>query len=137
YPSAFEAPFQVRQRLQARSLIFSDPPIRDLVDRNGVQVMELLPSAFLRNDELRVLENREGLHHRLARHVAASAELAQCAAVPRMQPVEELTPDGIGKRAEDGVHRLICNLWVTCVKHPNPGSGSIRACLPLATHVAM
>ena len=42
--------------------------------------------------------------HGLARHVAALAQFAQRLPIPRTEAVQQLTPDGIGQRAEHRVH---------------------------------
>ena len=74
------------------------------MNRDRVQVVELLSTASLRDDEVRFFENSEMLHDRLARYVVPLAEVAERLPVPCVEPVEEAATNGIGKRSEDTVH---------------------------------
>jgi hypothetical protein len=56
-----------------------------------------------RGDEVRRLEQIQVLCHPLPRHVQVSAQLIQCAAVMRIQQVQEPAPAWIGQRVEKHV----------------------------------
>src|ERR687887_525507 len=74
------------------------------MDGNGIEVVEFLAAALPRDDEVRLLEEGEVLGDGLTRHVVSLAQLAQGLPVPRMEAIQQSTPDRIGKRPEDCVH---------------------------------
>src|SRR5262249_42854861 len=87
------------------------------MDRDWIEVMQLLATLLQGDDEAGFLEHREMLHHRLACHVMPLAKLAQVLPIACMKPVEQLAPDRIGERLEHCIHAhgiTICNLLVTC-----------------------
>src|SRR5580704_16772043 len=69
-----QAFLQVAQRPQPMALVFPDPAFRDLVDRHGVEIVQLLAPTFDRGDKVRVLQDCEMLAHRLPGHGKPSAE---------------------------------------------------------------
>ena len=91
------------QRAQSRPLELVDPPFLDLVQRHGVEVVELLPTAAGDGHEVGRLEQVEVLRDRLARHVDAGTELGEGLAALRVQPVEQLAAGRVGQRLEDHV----------------------------------
>jgi hypothetical protein len=65
--------------------------------------VQLFPALALRREEVRRSQNREMLRDGLARHGEAAAKLAEGLAVPRLQPIEQLPPAGIGQGAKKGI----------------------------------
>src|SRR6266542_6794675 len=106
--SAIDLPFQISlelaEREQARAFVFADPAVGDLVDGDGIEVVQLLAPAPECRHEIRFLQDSEMLSDRLAGHVAAFAKLGQCLPVAGTQAVQQLPPDRIGKRPENRVH---------------------------------
>ena len=74
------------------------------MNRDRIEIVQLLPSPPHRGDEVGVLQDRQMLADRLARHIKARAEFVQRLAVVGAQPVEQFTPARIGQRLEDRVH---------------------------------
>ena len=93
------------ERQQARLLELVRPTLLDLVDRNGVQVVQLLPPATHRRHEVGGLEHREVLRGALAGHREVTTQLAERQGVAFVQAVQEVPPGGIGERLEDLVVR--------------------------------
>ena len=75
----------------------------DEADRDGVQEVQLLPARAARDDEARVLEDAQVLHHAEPRHLELRLELRERAAVALEEPVEEMPARRVGQRPEDPV----------------------------------
>src|SRR3954453_16440967 len=99
----FEALLEFGERAQAWTLELADPALGDLVDRHRIDEVQLLPPLALHRDEVRLLQDREMLRYRLARHGQPLAQLAQRLAVPRVQPVQQPSPARVRQGTEDGV----------------------------------
>src|SRR6185436_9290095 len=99
-----QLPFQLAERCKFPALEFPDPAFADLMDRNRIEVVQLLTAMPQRGDEVGRFENPKVLCHRLSRHGEAVAELVQRLSVPGVKPVEQRAPRGIGKRFEDLIH---------------------------------
>src|SRR5208337_3356006 len=65
-PSSFF--LERRQRLEARALELGNPSFGDLVDRGWVDEVQLLAAPASPRNEVRLLEQRQMLGDRLARH---------------------------------------------------------------------
>src|SRR6185312_2349926 len=104
-----ECAFQVGQGVDATAVVLPDPALPDLVDGRRVQVVQLLPAAAERRDEVRGLEHGEVLADGLPGHVELRAELAQGLAVAGVQAVQQPPAAGIGERPERVVHVRICS----------------------------
>src|SRR5208337_4269401 len=78
-PSSFF--LERRQRLEARALELGNPSFGDLVDRGWVDEVQLLAAPASPRNEVRLLEQRQMLGDRLARHGEAPAEFAERLAV--------------------------------------------------------
>ena len=65
--------------------------------------MQLLPARAASDDEARVLEDAQVLHHTEPRHLELRLELRERTAVALEEPVEEMPARRIGKRPEDPV----------------------------------
>src|SRR6185436_16186920 len=99
-----QLPFQLAERGKFPALEFSDPAFADLMDRDGIDVVQLLAPMPERGDEVGRFENPKVLCHRLPRDREAVAEFAQRLSVPGVKPVEQRAPRRIGKRFEDLIH---------------------------------
>ena len=105
-----------RERLQAVALVFADPAFRNLVDRHGIEIVQLLAPAPDGSDQICRLQQRQVLAHGLARHVEAGGKLAQGLAVAGMEPVQQQPAALIRQRLEHLVHSagIIGNQKVAC-----------------------
>ena len=74
------------------------------MDRDGVEVVQLLAAMPDRADEIGRLENPEVFGNRLPRHGEAVAEFVQRLSVPHMKPVQQRAPRRVGQRFEDFIH---------------------------------
>src|SRR5213592_2545128 len=99
-----QLPFQFAERGKLAALEFLDPPLADLMDRNRIEIVQLLAAMPERADEVGRLENRKVLRHRLPRHDEAVAELVQGLSVFGVKPVQQRPPRSIGQRFEDLIH---------------------------------
>jgi hypothetical protein len=96
--------FDGAQRAQARALELVDPALLDLVQRDRVEVVQLLAPAPDRADQVGGLQHGQVPGGRLARHADVSDQLAQGLAVALVQPVEQVSPGEIAQRPEHVVH---------------------------------
>src|SRR6516165_1674676 len=99
-----QASLEFGERTQANALVFPDPALGDLIDRNWIEVVQLLAAAPRRGDQIGALENGEVLAHRLPRHVEARTQLAQGLAIVRAQPIKKLPAARVGQRLEHLIH---------------------------------
>jgi hypothetical protein len=83
-----------------RAVVPGDPAVGDGVDRLRVDVVQLLPAPPHGGDEVRGLEQREVLADRLPGHIQVGAQLTQRLPVAGVEPVEQVTPAGVGERLE-------------------------------------
>src|SRR5438067_12101646 len=102
--SLLEGAFEVAERGDARLFVFANPAPRDLVDRSGVEIVQLLPPAPHGDDEVRRLEHRKVLGDGLPGHGQVLTELAEGLPIARAQSIEEQPPARVGERFEDEVH---------------------------------
>ena len=90
----------------------------DQSDGHRVQEVQLLPPRALGDDEVRVFENAQVLHHPETGHVQLGLELGQRAAVTREEPVEQEAPRRIGgalnTRSSSVTFPTIRDQMVTC-----------------------
>src|SRR5262245_49389665 len=91
------------------ALVFADPPLRDLVDRHRIEIVQLLAAAPDGGDEVRPLENGEMLAHGLPRHRRSGlgeplAKLVQGLTVPRVESIEKFPAAAVGQRPEHLIH---------------------------------
>jgi hypothetical protein len=92
----------------------------DLADRDGVEVMELLPAVATGHHEAGALQDAEVLHHSEARQVRkAGAQLTDGLTVRGEQRVEHRAPRRLGQRPE---HRVACRVANHPVHHVTFGS---------------
>src|SRR5712675_3247563 len=86
---------ELGERAQAMALVFADPTLRDVVDRNRIEIVQLLAAALDGRDEVRAFQDGEVLAHGLARHRRSGsgqplAKLVQGLAVRLEEPIEQL-----------------------------------------------
>jgi hypothetical protein len=99
-----EGLLEIGEGLRPRPVVPPDPPVGDVVDRGGVEVVVLLASVPRRDDEPRRLEHAQVLGDGLARHRQPLAELPQRLAATGVQRVEQSPSTGVGERPEHLVH---------------------------------
>ena len=121
--SSFQRELQVSERLDAVLVVLVDPAGFDLVDGRGVEVVQLLAPASNGGDEVRRLQHREVLAHRLTRHVEPLTELHEVLPATRVQPVEHAPPARIGQRLEDRVHVAVRRHQPQLLICSSPGYG--------------
>jgi hypothetical protein len=112
----FEMLLEVAESLEAVAFVFADPAFVDVVDGDGVEVVELFAAVPDGGDEVGVLEEAEVLGDGLAGHVEVRAEGGEGLAVVLVEKVEELAAAGVGEGFEDVVHDggKIGNQMVAC-----------------------
>src|SRR5262249_47363070 len=126
---SFKLSLELRQRAQARALEFSDPALRDGVDRHRIDVVQLLAALALRRHEIGLLQDGEMLRHRLACHVQTPTQLSERLPILRVQPVQQPPAAGIRERAKNGVVRHAFNMQpFSCLSSGAfaPGSETLR-----------
>jgi hypothetical protein len=74
------------------------------MDRNRVEVVQLLAAMPEGGDEVGGFENPEVFCDRLPRHGEAVAEFVQGLSVSGVKPVQQRAPRRIGQRFEDFIH---------------------------------
>ena len=85
-----------------------DPPIVDLADRNRIEVVDLRPAPPFGDDEVRLLEHPQVLHHSEPGHVGSQlTELCQRLAVAGAQRIEDHPAVPVGQRLEDRLERIV------------------------------
>jgi hypothetical protein len=94
---------EVRERRHLAFGVLVDPPVVDQPDRHGVQVVQLLPSRPLGDDEACAFEHAEVLHHSETGHLELRLQLGQRAAVTLEEPVEQETPRRVCERLEHAI----------------------------------
>ena len=65
------------QRTQALAFVFSNPTLVNLVNRHGIEVVQLLAPTPNGGDEIRLFQQRQVLGDRLAGHVEVFAQFTQ------------------------------------------------------------
>src|SRR6516165_2068761 len=74
---SFKGSFEFRESVQARRIELADPAFGDLVDRHGIDKVQLFTTVSPPGHEIGLLKNRQMLRHRLAGHVQSLAQLAE------------------------------------------------------------
>jgi len=99
-----QALLKFTQSLRNPMLVFVDPTLGNLLQRNRVDVVKFLTAAPKMNHEIRLVEQHEMFTYCLAAHVEMPAKLVQGLAVSLVQPIEQRAPTGICQGFEDNVH---------------------------------
>src|SRR6266702_2786437 len=100
----FETLFQIAQRLKAMAFVFANPALGDLVDRNWIEVIQLLAPAPDDGDQIGRFQQQEMLGDGLPRHVEVRAQFAERLPVALMQLVQQLSPALVRQRFEYCIH---------------------------------
>ena len=66
----------------------SNPAFVNVVNGNGIEVVELFASLPLDRNEIRIFQQTEMLRDGLARHAKLFAQFAESLAIPCMQAIE-------------------------------------------------
>ncbi len=88
-----------------RPFVCADPALVNLVDRNGIEEMQLLASVPDDGEKVGGFEDFEMLGHGLAGHGEMGAEFGKRSPIGLVQLIEELAAAGIGEGFEHVVHR--------------------------------
>lgn len=86
----------------------SNPAFVNIVNGNGIEVVELFASLPLDRDKIRVFEQAEMLCNGLARHTEFPAQFAESLAISCVQAIEQFPASRIGQSFEhlvDLLHR--------------------------------
>ena len=102
--------------MQARIFELADPAFCDVIDRDGIDEMESLPSLTFPRDEIGLLENGEMFRDRLAGHAQPLAKLSERLPILPVKLVKELATASVRQCSKNGVivHLEIGNLLVPC-----------------------
>src|ERR1700726_16498 len=122
---SFKLSLELRKCAESGQLEFADPAFGDLVDRHGIDEVQLFSALPFPGHEIGLLENRQMLRDRLAGHVQPLAQLAKRLAIPAVQPIEQLPTICIGQSAKHSIvihagnmepfgYLTIGNLLVAC-----------------------
>src|ERR1700761_1559877 len=91
-----QLPLQFAERGELAALEFLDPPLADLMDRDRVEVVQLLAAVLVGGDKVSLLENDEMFRDGLPCHGETLAEVVQRLSVFGVKPVEQRSPRCIG-----------------------------------------
>src|SRR5580700_10227713 len=128
-----QSSFQIRERLEARLFELGNPALVNFLQRYRIEEVQLFAAAPHGGDQVRRLQQIEVLRHALPRHVQVFAQLVECAAVVRMQQVQELAPAGIGEGLEQ--HVGVVALWhVLHTSDYLPKYRQVVTCMSSARH---
>lgn len=84
--------------------IAGNPTIRDVLNGNGIEIVEFLPADLSGHDEMGAFQDVQVFHHPKAGHVEMALEVPERSAVTFPEEIEEQTPGGVSQRVEDRVH---------------------------------
>ena len=96
---------QIGQGAEAGRFVFVDPTLGNLLERRGVEIVQLFPAPPKRNNQVGSDQETEMFGNALARHTEMPAELIQSLAIVEMKLVEERASVWIGQGFKDVVHR--------------------------------
>src|SRR5262249_53048894 len=111
--------FEIRGCAREGGAVLAPPAVVDEPDRHRIEVVELPPTVLPRDDESRLLEHAQVLHHAEAGHRDALTELPQGLAITAKEAVEDPTATAIGESLED---RIVTSTGST----PSSSSGPAR-----------
>jgi len=100
---SFKGSFEFSECIQGWCIELADPAFGDLVDRHGIDEVQLFTAVPPPGHEIGLLKNRQVLRDRLAGHVQSLAQLAQRLTVPAVQPIQQLPTVCIGQSAKHSV----------------------------------
>jgi hypothetical protein len=125
---AFKILLQIRERLKAPAIEFADPPVRDLVDGHGIEIVQFFAAPLYGGDQIRFLQDAKMLRHCLARHAMAAAQLRERLTAAGTEAIQQLTPRGIGKRAKHRchAHSIIMQPFGCLLKEIFSGAGQFQ-----------
>ncbi len=101
---SFGSFFEVPQRIQGLLFVLLNPALVYFVDRDGVKIVQLLAPPADSRDKIGVLQAREVLRDRLARHREVRTQFPQRLAPTGSQAIEQAPSRGISEGLEDRVH---------------------------------
>src|SRR5580704_5541183 len=100
---SFKLSLELRKCAESGQLEFADPAFGDLVDRHGIDEVQLFSALPFPGPEIGRRENRQMLRDRLAGHAQPLAQLAQRLAIPAVQPIQQLPTICIGQSAKHSI----------------------------------
>jgi hypothetical protein len=100
---SFKVFLELRKRTQSGKLEFADPTLGDLVDRHGVDEVQLFPAVPFPGDEIGLLEDRQMLRDCLAGHLQPLAQFTKRLAISAVQPIQQPPTASIGQSAKHNV----------------------------------
>jgi len=109
--------FDFPQNIQLLAFILPDPPFENLMNRNGIQEVKLLPTTAGRDDQAGVLQSPQVLRHSLTCHCESGTQPAQRLPVKRAERVQQLSACRAGERLKDSVcihGAIICKKMLAC-----------------------
>ena len=93
---------EFRKRRCDAPAIFADPPFVDALDRNGVEIVQFVPSNATHHHEMRLFEYPQVLHHPEPGHVRETCrQVRQRLSVVLEQRIQDDATTRIGKRLKD------------------------------------
>jgi len=92
---------QLTQYVEARTFVLPDPPLCNLVDRDRIQIVQLVPALPAGDDQAGLLKQSKMLGDRLPRHLQPRAQLVQGLAVLHKQRVQQMPATPVCQRTED------------------------------------
>src|SRR5882724_9522975 len=103
---SFEFVLQIVQQAEPLTFEFPHPPLVDLVERHGVDEMQLFPATPDRAHQIGRLQYLEVLRGGLPGHVEVFAKLAEGLPVVLTKKIKQLSACRVAQRFEDlvGVH---------------------------------
>jgi hypothetical protein len=109
---SFEFLLQIVQQAEPLMFEFPHPPFVDLVERHGVDEMQLFPTTPNRAHQIGRLQYPEVLRGGLPGHVQVFAKLAERLPVLLTKKVKQLSACRVAQRFEDpvSVHRSHSNV---------------------------
>jgi hypothetical protein len=87
--------------------MFVDPTLGDLLQRRGVEKVQLFPASPERNNQVRFDQETEMFASALSRHAEMPAKLIQSLAIVKMELIEKSPAVWVGQGFKNVVHSEI------------------------------
>lgn len=110
---------QIIERTETGSFVLVNPALRNLLKRSRIQIMELLPSAPERNNQVGSDQEIKVFADALAGHVEMATKFVQGLAVVTVKVIQQGAAAGIGQGFKNIVHLRINMQPNGCILSPD------------------
>jgi hypothetical protein len=117
----FQLFLKIVESVQAQTLVLADPSFCDLVNGNGIEIVQFVPSAPDWRHQIGPFQDAKMFAHGLPCHLEANAQFGQALTILFKKPIQQRATVGVSQRLKDRVcvhkEELYATQWLHVKKY--------------------